>query len=92
MRGSKRYWRVYILRCGDGSLYTGIAKDVAARLAVHRSGKGAAYTRSHLPVDLVWTGPDESESEAKRREAAMKRWPKAKKEDFVDGKPEKTIR
>ena len=91
MRESKRPWYVYILRCGDGSLYTGIAKDVAARLAVHRSGKGAAYTRSHLPVTLVWTGPPEDESGARKREASIKRLPKAEKEAFVDGTAEKPI-
>ncbi|MBQ3214944.1 MAG: GIY-YIG nuclease family protein, partial [Oscillospiraceae bacterium] len=46
-------WKLYILRCGDGSLYTGITTDVQARLAVHRSGKGAKYTRGRLPLELV---------------------------------------
>jgi putative endonuclease len=41
---------VYMLRCGDGSLYTGVAKDVSARLKQHQEGKGARYTRAHLPV------------------------------------------
>lgn len=45
-------WSFYVLRCGDGSLYAGIAKDVAARLAVHRSGKGARYTRGRGPLRL----------------------------------------
>ncbi|MBP7149503.1 MAG: GIY-YIG nuclease family protein [Acidobacteria bacterium] len=45
---------VYILRCGDGSLYTGVAKDPARREAEHAAGKGGRYTRSHLPVELVW--------------------------------------
>ncbi|WP_177419243.1 GIY-YIG nuclease family protein [endosymbiont of Lamellibrachia barhami] len=49
------FWHVYILKCCDGSLYTGIAKDVAARVKKHNSGQGAKYTRSRLPVDLLYT-------------------------------------
>ncbi|MEG1849131.1 MAG: GIY-YIG nuclease family protein, partial [Oscillospiraceae bacterium] len=45
---------VYLLRCGDGSLYTGWTDDLARRLAAHQAGKGAKYTRSHLPVELVY--------------------------------------
>jgi putative endonuclease len=66
-------WTVYLLRCGDGSLYAGITTDLERRLAQHRSGKGAAYTRSHLPIALAWSEPADSESAAKRREAAIKR-------------------
>ena len=50
-----KQWKVYILRCGDGSLYTGVTTDVAARLEAHRSGRGAKYTRSRLPMELVYT-------------------------------------
>ena len=50
----RRDWPVYILRCGDGSLYTGIAKDLQARIKQHNAGKGAAYTRSRLPVKLAY--------------------------------------
>jgi predicted GIY-YIG superfamily endonuclease len=46
-------WSVYIARCVDGSLYTGVAKDVAKRLAAHNAGRGAAYTRARRPVRLV---------------------------------------
>ena len=52
-RGRKE-WAVYILRCGDGSLYTGIAKDVQAQVKQHNEGRGATYTRSHLPVTLLY--------------------------------------
>jgi predicted GIY-YIG superfamily endonuclease len=76
-------WTVYILRCGDGSLYTGIAKDVESRLKKHRCGKGAAYTRTHLPVELVYEEPGLSRSAALIREAYFKRLPKEKKEIFV---------
>ena len=65
-------WKLYILRCGDGSLYTGITTDVDARLAVHRSGKGAKYTRGRGPLELVYTEDCESHSAALKREYAVK--------------------
>ncbi len=76
-------WSTYILRCRDGSLYTGISTDVAARIKKHNSGLGAAYTRSHCPVELVWQEAAESESIARKREAEIKRWTKQKKEEMV---------
>lgn len=66
-------WSVYILRCGDGSLYTGCTNDLEGRLARHQAGKGARYTRSRLPVALVFSEPAEGRGEALRREAALKR-------------------
>ena len=78
-----RAWSVYILRCGDGSLYTGIAKDVAARFKLHGCGRGAAYTRTHLPVELVYQENALTRSEALIREAKLKRLPKPKKEDLI---------
>jgi predicted GIY-YIG superfamily endonuclease len=68
-----RSWWVYILRCGDGTLYTGIARDVAARLAQHRAGTGARYTRGRAPLELVYQEASPSRSAATRREAAIKR-------------------
>ena len=76
-------WHVYILRCADGSLYTGISKNVADRVAKHNAGKGAAYTRSHRPVTLVWSRPSNSESSARKREIKMKSWSKKEKEVFL---------
>lgn len=70
---TQNMWHLYILRCGDGSFYTGISTDVAARIKKHNAGKGAAYTRSHLPVVLVWSEEVGSESEAKKREAEVKK-------------------
>ena len=70
---------VYLLRCGDGSLYTGYTDDVERRLAVHQSGKGAKYTRSRLPVELVYSEELPDKSAALRREAAIKKLPRAKK-------------
>ncbi len=68
-----------MLRCRDGSLYTGATNDVARRLERHRAGKGAAYTRSRLPVRLVLCEPAGSVGAALRREAALKRLTRAEK-------------
>ena len=65
-------WYVYMLRCGDGSLYTGITDDVQRRLAVHRSGKGAKYTRGRGPLALVYQERCETKSDALHRELAIK--------------------
>ena len=79
----KREWSVYVLRCGDGTLYTGIAKDVSARIAKHNLGKGAAYTRTHRPVSLVYSEVKFTRSGALIREAALKRLPRARKEQLI---------
>ena len=76
-------WSVYILRCGDGSLYTGIAKNVENRLAAHSAGKGAAYTRTRRPLSVVFREDGLTRSQALIREAAIKRLPKAGKEKLV---------
>lgn len=65
-------WYVYMLRCKDGSLYTGITNDVPARLEAHRSGKGAKYTRGRGPLELVYTEQCADKSEALKRELAIK--------------------
>lgn len=65
-------WYVYMLRCKDGSLYTGITNDVPARLEAHRSGKGAKYTRGRGPLALVHTEQCADKSEALKRERAIK--------------------
>jgi putative endonuclease len=68
------------VRCGDGSLYTGIAKDVAARLSKHNSGRGAAYTRSRRPVALAYVEPGFTRGQALSREAGIKALPRAEKQ------------
>ena len=72
-------WTVYILRCADNSLYTGVATDVDARLATHNAGKGAKYTRGRLPVKLVYREAANGRSAALKREIAIKRMPVAAK-------------
>ena len=64
---------VYILRCGDGTLYTGCTNDLDRRLRAHQAGRGAKYTRSRLPVELVYRDAVPDRSAALRREAAIKR-------------------
>ncbi len=72
-------WSVYILRCRDGTYYTGIAKDVQERLRKHQAGKGAAYTRTRLPVELLYEENGLPRSDALVREARIKAMPRAKK-------------
>lgn len=75
-------WFLYIVKCIDGSLYTGIAKDVQKRFLEHVSGKGAAYTKIHKPLEVVYTEKLESRSLALKREYEIKRWPRNKKESL----------
>ncbi len=79
-------YTVCILRCGDGTLYTGCTNDLERRLKPHRSGKGAKYTRSRLPVELVYTERAENKSQALRREAAIKRLSRKERLTLPEGK------
>jgi len=74
---------VYMVRCADGSLYTGYARDPRARAKVHNAGKGAAYTRSRLPVSLIYSERCQSLSAALKREHQLKTWTKLRKEALV---------
>ncbi|HYO15310.1 MAG TPA: GIY-YIG nuclease family protein [Thermoanaerobaculia bacterium] len=74
---------VYILRCADGSLYTGIARDVERRLAQHQAGKASRYTRGRLPVTLVWNREVGSWSLALREEIRIKALSRAEKEEML---------
>lgn len=76
-------WFVYLVRCADGSLYTGISTDVDGRIAQHNAKKGARYTRSRTPVVLVHAEGPMSESIARKREAEIKGWGKKEKEAFL---------
>ena len=66
-------WYVYILRCGDDTLYTGITDDVEKRLAAHRAGKGAKYTRGRSPLELIYVEEQSDKPTALRREIAIKK-------------------
>lgn len=76
-------WYLYIIRCRDGSLYTGIATDVDKRLAVHRAGKGAKYLRGRGPLTLVYRTRIGAKALALKAERRVKALPKTKKEQLV---------
>ena len=77
-------WFVYILRCADGSLYTGIAKDdVDRRLEQHNAGTASRYTRSRLPVTLEYQEEQPNQSLALKRELAIKAVSRQKKESLI---------
>ena len=79
-------WHLYILRCRDGTLYTGITTDVEKRLAQHRSGKGAKYTRGRQPLELVYQENCEDHSAALKREYEIKRLSREEKMALIDRK------
>ncbi len=72
-------WSVYIVECADGTLYTGVARSVRARLLAHNLGRGAKYTRGRLPVRLVYLESGHPRSDAYRRERMIKKKPREKK-------------
>jgi putative endonuclease len=74
-----------MLRCRDGSLYTGATNDLGRRLAAHAAGRGGRYTRARLPVALAWSAPARGRSGALRREAALKRLTRAEKLALIAG-------
>ncbi len=78
-------YSVYMVCCADKSLYTGIAVDVENRIEVHNSGKGAKYTRSRLPVHLVYKEENLTKSEALKREIAIKKLSRKEKEALIQG-------
>ncbi|WP_241154330.1 GIY-YIG nuclease family protein [Staphylospora marina] len=78
-----RPYTVYILKCGDGSLYTGITTDLEARLKSHRKGKGARYTRGRLPVEPVYAETVENRSAALKRELEIKRMSRRQKLELI---------
>ena len=78
-------WYVYILRCGDGTLYTGVTDNVERRLAAHRAGKGAKYTRGRGPLELAYTEQVPDKPAALRREYQIKRLSRAEKEQLIRG-------
>ena len=83
---------VYILKCADGSYYTGSTNDLALRLAQHQAGEGGVYTRSRLPVELVFGQEFPSEHQAFLRERQVKGWSRAKKEALIRGDFDELVR
>lgn len=78
-------WSIYILKCADGTLYTGITNDPTKRLKQHNSGKGAKYTATRLPVEMVWVEAVASRSEALKREFELKQLTRAEKLQLILG-------
>ena len=75
---------VYLVRCADGTLYTGYARDPHAREQAHNSGRGARYTAGRRPVTLVYVEPCASRSAALKREHELKTWTRAQKTALID--------
>ena len=76
---------VYILKCSDGTYYTGYTTDPKRRTQTHNSGKGAKYTRARIPVELIYTEEYDDKIEAQRREYAIKQLTRAEKEKLING-------
>ena len=79
-------WHVYIVRCADSSLYTGIAKDLEQRIESHNLGRGAKYTRSRRPVELVYSESVDSRAAALRREIEIKRLERDAKKKLIESR------
>lgn len=84
MSSNECLWFVYILRCADGSLYTGITTDLERRLDQHNRGCGAKYTRGRGPVELIFTQSCFSQGEALKQEHAIKKMPLKQKWQLID--------
>ena len=76
-------WSLYILKCCDGSFYTGITNDLERRLKMHQAGKAARYTRTRGPVEMLYSETCGDRSSALIRECEVKGWPRAKKETLT---------
>lgn len=83
----EKQWVLYILECGDGTLYTGITDDLERRLKAHREGRGAKYTRGRGPLTLRYTEPCEDHSQALKRELRVKRLTRPEKLKLLESAP-----
>lgn len=77
-------WSVYLLKCSDGTLYCGISNNLILRVRIHNEGKGARYTRSRLPVTLIYHEEIGTRSQAMKRERQIKKMTRAQKNDLCD--------
>ncbi|MDP3722321.1 MAG: GIY-YIG nuclease family protein [Candidatus Omnitrophota bacterium] len=85
-------WFVYILRCNNGDLYTGITTHLERRYREHCSGKGGGFTNANRPTELLYHESHATESDAKRREAQIKGWSRRKKLSLISGDPKPLTR
>ncbi|MHC4777036.1 MAG: GIY-YIG nuclease family protein [Planctomycetota bacterium] len=79
------HWHIYMVRCPDGALYTGISKDVSRRFSEHRAGRGAKFLRGKGPLELVFRKPVGERSLAMKVELRVKKLSRARKEALIDG-------
>ncbi len=84
--GGPRQWHFYLLTCSDGTLYAGITNDLDRRLALHNRGRASRYTRARLPVALLFSEAHPDRSAAGRREAQVRRMPRAEKLSLAGGR------
>jgi len=77
-------WKHYVLRCSDGSYYSGSTTDLRRRVYEHNQGKGSKYTRSRLPVNIIYFESYPDRSSAQKAEAAFKKLRRIQKEDFIN--------
>jgi len=82
---AEQTYHVYIVRCADRSLYVGSTEDLAGRVRTHNTGHGPIFTRIRLPVELVYSEPFPTRSEARVREIQVKKWSHAKKQALIAG-------
>ena len=85
-RKKKPSWKVYMVRCANGALYTGITNDLPGRLAAHNAGRGAKYTAAFGPVELAWSRRAGDRASASRLEARIKKLPRSAKEALSAGR------
>jgi putative endonuclease len=90
-RRHRSRWLVYLLRCSDGSLYTGITNDLPKRLNAHAAGRASKYTRGRLPVELAYSEPKPSKSAALKREAAIKKLSLRQKDALLVGRAPRNL-
>ena len=83
MTKAKSKWHLYLVRCADDTIYTGISIDVSARVTKHNSGKGAKYTSTRLPVSLIYSESLPDRVSAMKREFEVKRWGRKRKESLA---------
>ena len=79
-------WCLYVVKCGDGTFYTGITNDLRRRIEQHNGGTASRYTRSRLPVELVYREPCRDKSSALKKECRMKSLSRKEKEAYLRGK------
>jgi len=87
MTESSTNWFLYMVRCADDTIYTGISIDVQARIEKHNQGKGAKYTSTRLPVKLIYYESQPDQISAMKREVEVKRWGRKRKENLALGFP-----